>query len=234
MKRVALLAVLVAGTTSAGAVVQIFFTSSSKPYGLANPANAFNASVGTQDVSSGAYQVAAFPPLTEGPDFELIAPPLGEFVYVWLRFVDEPLNARIQGVHLGLSAFPTDVAYYVVDDTNGSLGAKRWDGAKGITPPAPAFKSDPQTLAAVSAAGIVNSTNATSAWNLYDPGTRTALLGAVSISDGPHQWQYTYGTHLMMYASGQAPQVQVGSFGIPEPASLLVWGGALAFVRRLR
>lgn len=179
------LLLLAVGLASADAqgVVRLFFTSSAQPYGLTDPSLAFLPTRGSHD-DSAFYQVGAFPPLEAWGQTPTINWHAGEFAYVWVRFHQEPTNKKVRGVHLDHDGNPLEVAYYVVDDLEGSSGGKRWDGA--YTPPeAPEFKCDPQILAAVTTHGIVNRATDVDAWNLYDHETRTALLGAVRFgSDG--------------------------------------------------
>lgn len=177
-----LLAMTIAlGTVSnAPAAMQFFLTSSAQPFGLTDPNLAFLPTVSfTQPYDSAFYHVAAFPPLSAFYETPVINWYLGQFAYIWGRFVDEPATRKIQGLHIDNDWAPEDVAYYILNDANGPAGAKRWDGT--YTPPdAPQFRQDPQILAAVSAYGVRNRDVPGDEWNLYDYSTQTFLLGAIS------------------------------------------------------
>lgn len=169
--------------SSAGAVVRFLFTGSAQPYGLTNPALAFQPTMGQQQ-DAASYQVAAFPPLEAWGEIPAINWPAGEFAYVWVRFHNEADNRKLQGLRLDQDGDPADVAYYIMNDLDGPNADRRWDGAYTM-PDAPEFRMDPQILAAVSGYGIRNRATDVDAWNLYDHVTRTALLGAVRYdSDG--------------------------------------------------
>jgi hypothetical protein len=168
-----------------------FTTAATQPYGLSLDANAFDPIKGAgRDVTDGHYFVDAFQPATIGSD---VTPEInwaaGEFACLWFRFRDVSSVTKVQGANADLDGVPTEVAYYVVDDTQGDIGMTRWDGLPG--PNDLNFKQDPQILADVGAFGLVARTNTTASWNLYDNLTRTALVGAVRYeSDGLRSLAY--------------------------------------------
>lgn len=225
MKKALVLAAILGCVTSANAVVQIFFTNSADGYGLTNPALAFTVSLGSTDAAS--YSVSSFPPAGDPgtPDIDWSA---GEFAYMWVRFSGEANNRKIQGIDIDLSGSPDMVNYYLMNDLDGDNGVKRWDGDASLPG---AFASDPQILAAVQAAGIVNRSNTLGNWNLYDNGTRTALLGAVKYgSDGLRSLELR---QPISYAGNPSPEASLGSANwVPEPASLSLLALAGLLIRR--
>jgi hypothetical protein len=229
MKKALALAAILAWVTSANAVVQIFFTNSADGYGL-TAGSAFQPTA--NNGTDGADYAASFPPAGAWGVTPTIDYSAGEFAYVWLRFSGEANNRKIQGLHMDMDGTPAEVAYYIMDDLNGDTGAKRWDGAY-TGPNEPEFKMDPQILAAVGAAGIVNRSTAADNWNLYDNATRTALLGAVRYdSDGLRS--AALGSLGIKYANILTPPtVEFGSADwVPEPASLALLGLAGLLIRR--
>lgn len=199
------------GAVDARGIVRVFFTSSAQPYGLTNPALALQPTLGQQQ-DAASYQVAAFPPLESWGQTPTINWHIGEFAYIWVRFHQETNNRKIQGVIIDLDEFPSEVAYYVMDDLNGDNDAKRWDGAYTM-PNAPEFKMDPQIMAAVQNAGITNRSSTVDNWNLYDNVTRTALLAAVRYSSDGLRGVY-------VQSSPPSP--------IPPPPWVIQWDGGQA------
>lgn len=220
-----ILAVLLASPIPEAPRLAFFYTSSAQPYGLTDPALAFQPTLvfsdyepnypGFSGVDSDVYHVSAFPPLEAAVQTPNIDWTADEFAYVWVRFTQAPNNAKIQGLHLVQDGTPADLAYYVVNNTNNeAIGDRRWDGAY-TSPYAPEFKLNPQILAAVQTRGIVNRSGASDAWNLYDNVTRTTLLGAIRYDSD--------GLRSAAYGSLGAPGF-LADFGsanwIPEPAGL--------------
>ena len=155
---------------------------------------------------------------------------IGDTVYMWVRFKQEPNFMKILGIDLVQNGVPADVAYYLCE--NMSSGAnKRWDGA--YTPPNdPEFKQKPrQVLVALLAYGLQNQVNDVPSF-LYKGGTaRTALLGAIQY-DQP-------GVHTPMLGpngistKGQPPDAEFGSLTVtPEPAAVLLVMATGVLVRR--
>ncbi|MEW6251393.1 MAG: hypothetical protein AB1716_12155 [Planctomycetota bacterium] len=224
--------VLLAVSMPAVANVEIFFTNSADPYGLTRAANAFEPTKGLRtDVTSGEYVLAAAPPMNVStPTINYAA---GEFAYIWLRFVNEIPGMRLQWCRIQLDATPADVAWYIVDDTAGTIRLKRWDGS--YTPPNfLEFKNADQGLVAVTAAGLKNLH--ASNWNLYDGPTRTYLIGAVrydvsgTFSGNGEGWNAAPPPNGTIY-----PFDPFGSaIWIPEPATLTLACTLAAILRRRR
>jgi hypothetical protein len=136
------------------------------------------------------------------------------------------------------------VAYYAQNNKQDAapLNQKRWDGV--ITPGAPEFKNNPQTLVAVTAAGIAK-INADAAvpqnWNMSkwqagtasQPRTSVTLLGAVKVPTvGVYSIQMTQ-ANFASDAENPVPIGPAGFFGvIPEPTSMLLLGLAGLLIRR--
>jgi len=221
--------VLLAVSMPAVANIEIFFTNSADPYGLTRPANAFQPTKGLRtDVTSGDYILRYAPPMNVStPTINYAA---GEFAYVWLRFVNEINGMKVSGLDFRLDATPADVAWYIVDDTAGTIGEKRWDG--DYTPPSFAeFKRANQTLVGITAAGLRNLPITT--WNLNDGPTRTFLLGAVRYDvSGTFSG---YGWRGIPQPPYQIPLDPFGSaIWIPEPATLTLACTLAAILRRRR
>ncbi|MEW6251394.1 MAG: hypothetical protein AB1716_12160 [Planctomycetota bacterium] len=217
--------VLLAAGMPALASIEVFFTNSADGYGLTRPANAFQPTKGLRtDVTSGEYVLAAAPPMNVGtPTIDYAA---GEFAYIWLRFVNEIPGLKFHG-RIRLDGTPPDVAWYIVDDTAGTIGEKRWDG--DYTPPNfLEFKNADQALVAVTAAAVRN--HGVSTWNLYDGPTRTYLMGAVR-----YDVSGTFSGQGWRMVEGPPYFYAIGPFGcaiwIPEPAALAL-GCALATILR--
>ncbi|MEW6251395.1 MAG: hypothetical protein AB1716_12165 [Planctomycetota bacterium] len=222
---------LLAAGTPAVASIEVFFTNSADPYGLTRAANAFEPTKGLRtDVTSGEYVLGAAPPINVStPTINYAA---GEFAYIWLRFANEILGLKLS-IEIQLDATPVDVAWYIVDDTAGTIGQKRWDGV--YTPPNfLEFKNPEQTLVAVTAAGLKNL--GASNWNLYDGPTRTYLIGAVR-----YDVNGTFSGHGEGWNPYPPPNGTIYPFDpfgsaiwIPEPATLTVACVLACFLRRRR
>jgi len=241
MKKALVLAAVLACVAYANATIEIFFTNSAAGYGLTDASRAFVPTGGNDldDVTpglqsdDGTLYTATFPPTSVGaantPTINWAA---GEYAYIWVRFVSEPLGRKIQGIRVSQPS-AQDVAYYIQNDL-GNGNDKRWDGA--YTPPgSPEFKLKVnQVLAGVTGNGIKNLSNANNDWNLYDRVTRTALLGAVKYNqngtfglDIPNDYNgiNVGGTIYVNRTLGSANW-------IPEPASLALLGLAGLLIRR--
>jgi hypothetical protein len=231
MKRTILTVAMLTLTVLASADVRLFFTTSADPYGLDNGAWALTPTSGThRDYSDGYYTVAParFPPVQIPPPEPQVWCSNGDWAYLWLRFEGEPKNAKINGLMVALSGLaPTNLAYYLCDDTDG-VGLKRWDGV--ATPPDyPEFRQNPQTLVAVTDHGLVNN-SFDEPYNLYQGTSHTVPLGAFTFGD--QVGQITGQITNINYASGATPTVVGGSawINIPEPVS----AGLLALLLLLR
>ena len=227
MRSILTIVVALAFVSSAQAVIQIFFTNSSQPYGLTNPSLAFEPTQAyppAPAIDSTYYQAAAFPPISAWGEVPEIDVDAGEFAYIWARFSNEPTNVKIQGIHLGLSLMPTQIAYYIMNDVDGLSGKRRWDGA--YTTGAPEFRLNPQIMAAVPAGGLRNADSLTESWNLYDSTTRTALLAAVRCTDRSHAVMRFDALGIVLKPESGVPYAGVGQSGsvrwVPEPTSLAV------------
>lgn len=85
MSRAAAALLVAAAIPAACARIQYFLTSSAQPYGLTDPALAFDPTLDTQ-TDSYYYAVSAFPPPVDPPPEPVIDPSAGDFACVWLRF----------------------------------------------------------------------------------------------------------------------------------------------------
>ncbi|MEW6249499.1 MAG: hypothetical protein AB1716_02550 [Planctomycetota bacterium] len=223
---------LLAAGTPALAGVEVFFTNSADPYGLTRPANAFEPTKGLRtDVTSGDYILRYAPPMNVGtPTINYAA---GEFAYMWLRFVNEIPGMKLWGLDLRLDGMPADVAWYIVDDTAGTiLAGKRWDGV--YTPPNfLEFKNAHQVLVAVTTYGLKNL--GVSHWNLYDGPTRTHLIGAVRYDVSGTFSGQSFRPITPPWIPWWEPLGPVGSaVWIPEPAALTLACVLACFLRRRR
>ncbi len=195
---------LCAWVPASWADVRIFFTSSTEPYGLVNPANALTPSFGqgldaaTEDADGNPLDpplaVSAFP--TYSTQIPSVKSTKGEFVYIWMQLYSTgaagsptylPTNGTLFSMTLSVQGSPEKVAWYRVDNANGD-GRLRWQGA-ATAPDYPEFSNfTMQNLSAVTTYGIKNSSTAdpTQLWSGGANGTgRIALLGAIkpSLSD---------------------------------------------------
>jgi hypothetical protein len=234
--------------------VQIFFTNAN-PF-VTGPANVFAPSAGNTtdslgvDVDGNATtgdgyggNTNAFPAAFAANT--TVAP--GETAYIWARFTQDtqvPYGYKCQGMDLVISGAPTDIAYYVFDNTlidNGTAAVKRWDGDPG--PGYANFKSKPeQVLVAVQTYGIPFGTS-NLAQGYKRSGTTgayvgTALLGAVKF-DAAGVYSYSLGTKgISMALTTGEPIIttQLAGAGTltvtPEPASLVLLGLAGLLIRR--
>ena len=221
-----------AAVLPASATVEFFFTNSASGWGLTDPARAFQPTAGNDldpatpgiQGDDATWYTAVFPPASVDhsvtPDIDWTA---GEFAYLWVRFLNEPLNRKVQG--MGLSQpDAAEVAYYIQNDLGNGNG-KRWDGNYTL-PDAPQFKMRvDQVLAAVTAAGLKNVSNTSYDWDLYDSATRTALLGAVRYSsNGVRSVSLTQGPGWSWIILGFPPDTILPPIGsanwIPEPTTL--------------
>jgi hypothetical protein len=227
------IAIMLGSVSAAPAAMHLFLTSSAQSYGLTDPNLAFLPTVTfTQPYDSAYYQIAAFPPLSAFDDTPVINWYLGQFAYLWGRFVDEPTTRKTQSIHLSFDDSPTDVAYYVMNDISGPAGLKRWDGAFG-PPNAPEFKLDPQILAAVAAYGVHNHDVPGDEWNLYDYTTRTFLLGAVRYDRDGMFGLDQVGIKFANILTPPSVSTRRGQW-VPEPGSALLLGAAVLLGRGRR
>jgi hypothetical protein len=245
-KALTLLAVLaVVGTASA--TVRVFVTASSSGYGLENNANHMIPTISTvydngvnvngydyQDYygNPGPIRPGLYPP-ADAPSGDAGSPvmiPEGDFAYIWLQFQNEPKGAKINGLQVTIAGGPVSTTYYLCNNMNNGIVAKRWDGA--ATPPGyPEWHNNPQTMVAITAAGVVNNAAAASPWNLWDNVTHIALLGAVeAAADGT---MFNIDITNISYAAPPNPEVAGGVFQfVPEPASLALMALAGLLIRR--
>ncbi len=235
-QQVGVLAILASAVLTA-ADVQIFFSNDVHPWVAPGPANVLAPSAwnGTDYTSDGYvaefanYPSAFVPNATVG---------VGETAYIWLKFNTDtqvgPIeNAKLIGIDLNMpnhGGAGSAIAWYPEDDTNGTLGGKRWDYGEW---PQFEFIHFHQTLVAVLSLGVRN--KATDDYNMLYAGTRgrVALLGAIKI-DTPGTYAFSLGT-LGIYF-GSAPNAPPVSFGtltvIPEPAMVLLALAVLLLRRR--
>jgi hypothetical protein len=218
MRRMLVIGAILAITLTASASVQIFFTDST--YGLSWPEYAFEP-VWPQPPNW--PTVTQFPPAMAPAT---VAP--GDTVYVWVKFLNEPNNRKINGLDINMT--PADAAaWYILDDQVNET--KRWDGAYATG--APEFRTPHKVLVAATADGIRNYTE-DNPRKLYKGGTyRTALLGALRY-DTPGVYTGQLGAAGISYAGGySAPTVEFGTVTVtPEPASGLLLLLAGIFPRR--
>lgn len=236
MKRMVGFLVLVALVTGASASVDLFFTSSADPYGLRVPSLAFLHTAGngtdyrdgyelTKD-AGGAYLT---PPLGPLPD-AVVDCSTGQWAYIWGRFNNEPPDAWINGVAIGVDgALPGvgNIAWYLCENSNDpNIGKRRWDGNE-------MFYSNPAGLIAITTYGIPNA-NADVPWDLYAASTRTFLLGAVKCANCPGQLTFMLGYTPIHYTVQPHPAVNVLNkvVCVPEPATVLLLALAGLVARR--
>jgi hypothetical protein len=255
MKRTITILALLAMAATASATVRVFVTKSCDGYGLENNANAFTPTISTvyangmnvngEDYENyygpgplrpGTYPPAGSPSGTVA-DPVVIDPP-GQFAYIWLQCQSEPTGAKINGLQITIreagSTTPSSqvtTTYYLCNNMNNVIGAKRWDGT--ATPPGyPEWHNNPQTMAANTGPYGIQNKAADLPWNLWKGGTRRiALLGSVQAPfDGT-----TYEILItdISYATPPNPAVAGGAFRfMPEPTSLLLAGLAGLLTRR--
>lgn len=239
MKRSLLAAVVLAITASAsagGADLQVFFSNSKDPFGLTNKALAFDPTLDLKRDAEAYHLIGPAAPEPapatihpNGPD-NIPGTADDEFAYVWFRF-NAWNGCKTKGVHLKLDTLApnrVDIAYYVMDDTEGVNYAKRWNGP--YTPPLdPEFK-DPnpsfgQALVAMTAAGLMNTSNSSYDWNLYDKAKRTYLLAAVRFAEGHYTANMSRGILGINIGSPPPPSVEfLPAHIVPEPATLMLFG----------
>ncbi len=252
MKKALCIALSLAFAAVATADVEFFFTSSSAGYGLTQGPTAIVADPfipssftgfdtyygytiaqgGDPNVLAGTDVPAAL--IAGNPDFiadAVIDPGAGEFVYLWVHFDEtEADNTKINGINGLFMAGASATSYYYCN-----TAGFRWDGALD----AAALSQNPQSLVAVTSAGILNTT-ANSAQNMYygggknsaGAGFRTALLGAVA-----YDTVGSYAGTLTEVSTSTAGTAQTWKFlngvqVVPEPASLLLIGLAGLVLRR--
>lgn len=210
-----LLAIVMAlGSCSlAGAVVEIFFTSSSSPYGLSDPNLAFTESLwnGGDMYSYALLDPNALPPF-ETPTID---PANNEWLYIWLRFQNAPTGAMVQGLELVVQPVTQvqQVAYYVMDNTALWPEARRWNGNPGQ------FSINPVILAAVTTWGL-RSAGTPPDWETLWVGnwpSRTYLLGAVRVGPGQNVVQLELGPLGIQYAGGTEPPTTLGVAHVVNP-----------------
>ncbi len=238
MKKALCILSLLTVAAVASANVEIFFTNAaSNPWLAPGPANIFMPTAGNgTDWSSDGYKAnfANFPSAYQA----LTTVNSGDTAYMWIKFNTDtqvgPINnSRLQGLDVILSQAPTDVAWYVEDDTYGQQGFRRFDGA--YTPPNfPEFKKQHQVLVAVNGTGIKNN-----AFNqeigLYNGTSRVALLGAIKFDTAtPIDVTMTLGTLGINFNSAPtAPPVTFGTLHVtPEPAAAVLLALAGLLIRR--
>lgn len=170
-----IVAAAIGGTALAQGRVDVFLTKASTgpdSPGLTRPEKAFDptghASGGTEysgydlsDWGDGApYALNDAVPAVGDPIIQIGA---GDYYHIWVKMTQVRKNVKLQGLHLGWETDDCveiqDLAYYIVDDLNGDVGAKRWDGVYTM-PDEPEFATNPQNLAAVTSAGLKNTDSA--------------------------------------------------------------------------
>jgi len=203
--RKALVVLLVATfAASAMASLDIFVTSANPANagyigGLSNPAQNFDP---TGDLktdlmtrTSPQYRLDQNVAIQTGHVAPIINPAIdGDSLYIWAQFTAHTPDMKIQGMNIAWApgANVAELAYYVVDNTNGTTLAnnatkfKRWDGAyTGAIDPE--FKLNPQILAAVQTLGLNNSEAAkrwaASTWKSTNVGPGENLQGEYVYDD---------------------------------------------------
>lgn len=172
MKKALVVVALLAAVAVANAEIRIWFTSSAEPYGLTNPALAFQPSAAITsddnppdpllpdytnnlDVYTGAeiYKVGAFPTYTPGY-VPTIDTSKNEFAYIWLQFgPGEVANAFLHQLSIGIQGpggfTGVKTAYYKVDNLGDSArSGKRWAGPSTEVDNYASFRQNPQLLVA--------------------------------------------------------------------------------------
>lgn len=197
--------------------VEFFFTSSAEPFGLVDPDNAFLPTAGNGTDLADGYE------LTRDPGGYL-SPPLGcplpnvavncdtihpRWAYIWGRFVNEPPNARINGIAIEIQGAGSgfgNIVWYKCDnlnDFNLSQQFKRWDGDNNV------FYFNPAGLVAITSYGLRNH-EADHPANLYIGGEyRTFLLGAVACPQPCSYGELTIRVTNCSYTMPPDPAVRV-------------------------
>lgn len=196
----ALGALLVALAAPAAADIRFFFSKSSEEAGLTNPALAFLHTGGSgRDDSE--YRLRDTAPAIGVPTID---PALGEYLYLWAAFEDEPDNRKIQGIHLTISQDENEIVrgvYLGNGDNSDDGGSLRWNYNSRT--------NDSMVLVAVETPGIRN--RAADGWLYHGGSERMALLGAFKFSVNA-----VTGIRLglefqgVSYAGNKAPKVKLG------------------------
>lgn len=229
---------LLAAIVPASATIEIFFTSSNEPYGLTDPNLAFMPTLDIPSSSStGAdYQSYALQSPTDAPEFRAVTyyTP-GEWLYIWLRFDNEPNGKTVPGLELTVSSIydVADIACYVMDN-EGLDGAneRRWSGV------APdqfwQYWANPVILAAITTNGIRNTDAGSMVHDpLYIGSERAALLGAVRPLPTTTMLQIEASDGIHIIDPWPPPYTCGSAVLVPEPAGLAaIVIVALGFGRR--
>jgi hypothetical protein len=268
MKKALVILGMAALVASANAGIRFFFTTNLQPYGLTNAANALKPSAAitsnddvpdtsdNQDYTSGAY-AATFPTYSATvPTIDLDTNP-GGFVYLWMQFYNDG-NADASSKFLSgeflITGGPVNPVYYRGDDLGGLHGSKLWDGASTEADNYSTFRQNPQTLAAITAAGIVNSSFGSQSYTDEDDvqhrsplwtggsiGTgRMALLGAIQpLGVGTYHFDNTFAADtsstVVLVRAGSNTPVDIAGIDFtvtPEPASMALMALAGLLIRR--
>jgi hypothetical protein len=147
MTRLAAAFAALALAATAGADVRFFFTNSADGAGLAT-GDPFE-DTGGNGTDGNDYTLTDVVPEVGCPTID---PSRGEFLYLWVRFEDEPNNRKIQGIHLTAHdqpALEADRGVSIGNDDNGDQGGSvRWNYGSQMV--------DPMVLVAIREPGIVN------------------------------------------------------------------------------
>jgi len=273
MKKALVIVALLSAVAVANAEITLFWTLGTAGYGLTNQGQInpvsgetyeftpSSADVSDDDVPNynnnldnnfgdGPYVLGNAPAVADAYQNDINTPLVagnGVFAYLWMNYENEANNAKLISAMFDYSLggstawMPEQVTYYKQDDLGGE-GAKRWDG-NSTMPSYSEFEQDPQSLTAVTAFGIRNRPTGSDEWNLFDNGTRTALLGAIDLStidmtgtdplmlsiDIPADGN---GDPLFVISNVPVSPTVKGFYVIPEPASMLLLGLAGLLIRR--
>lgn len=199
MRTLAILGGLAISTSAASAgAVRIYFTTSADPAGLTDPSLAFK-NTGGNGTDRTDYALNGELPAVGVPTIDAS---IGQFLYLWVAFEDEPNSRKIQGMNLTIDndEWETARGIYLGDDAfHGE--SLRWNLGSQTT--------DPMVLVAIQEPGIVN--RKSDGWLYYGGDTRTALLGAVAFSaDFTGEVRLGLSKQGVSYSGQSAPKIKFG------------------------